>query len=175
MKKILIFTIILFVSQTGCNIKLKSGKKTTGAIPDFIMGDFQYTSYDNNGKREWVLKSSEAKMFDASSEIYLFNLTMTFYSPNNTIQSFLSSDEGYVNKKTKNVSASGNVKIFSDNGSVLSSKKVYWENTKKHFYTETNEQVTLEKGKTIIKGYKMRADSGLKEVQILDVVGVISK
>jgi LPS export ABC transporter protein LptC len=175
MRKLLILLFIVVVSQSGCTIKLKSGKKTTGTIPDFIMGDFQYTSYDNNGKREWVLKSSEAKMFDASSEIYLFNLTMTFYNPNNVIQSFLSSDEGYVNKKSKNVSASGNVKIFAENGAVLSSKKVYWDNTRKLFYTETNEQVTLEKGKTIIKGYKMKADSGLKQVQIQDVIGVIKK
>ena len=175
MKKALIFLTVFIIILAGCSIKLKSGKKVEGAVPDFIMGDFQYTSYSQSGKREWVLKSSEAKMFDSSSEIYLFNMTMTFYNPNNMIQSFLSSDEGYVNKKTKNVSASGNVKIFSENGAVLLCKKVYWDNTRKIFYSETNEQVTLEQGNTIIKGYKMKADSGLKQVQILDVTGVIKK
>ncbi|OHD54598.1 MAG: LPS export ABC transporter periplasmic protein LptC [Spirochaetes bacterium GWF1_51_8] len=175
MKKVSIFLTVIVILLSSCTIKLKSGKKTEGAVPDFIMGDFQYTSFSGSGKREWVLKSSEAKMFDSSSEIFLYNMTMTFYNPNNVMQSFLSSDEGYVNKKNKNVTATGNVKIFSENGAVLICKKVFWDNANRIFYSDTNEQVTLIQGKTVIKGYRMKADSGLKQVQILDVTGAIKK
>lgn len=158
----------------GCNIKLKSGKKVEGTMPDFIMGEFQYISV-MNGKKEWLLKAEEAKMYNATHETYLFNLTMTFYNPNGEVQSFLSSDTGYVNRNTKNVQAEGHVQIFAENGTVMKANRVFWDNSRKKFYTQTNEIVTLEQGNTIIQGYEMLADSALKEVTFVDVVGTIQK
>lgn len=165
--------LILIIS--GCGIRFKDTSHRRNEVADVVLSDFQYTSADSRGRREWVLKASEAKMFNQKNEIKLYNMAMTFYGAGNQIQSFLSANYGFVNKQTLQVYAEGNVKILSEQQAVLTAEKVFWDNDKKLFYTEEEELVTIQRGGTLIRGYNMKADSALKEVTIERVVADIDK
>ncbi len=164
-----IFRIILIFSIffiQGCSINFKTSTNTVNNLPDLTLGDFKWVYADKAGIREWELRASEAKIYNSKNQVYLYNLVMTFYNESNVIKSFLSANSGFVNQDTMNLFAEGKVKILSENQAILEANKVNWDNTKKQFYSEPDEFVTLKKGNTIISGYKMVADSELKEVTI---------
>ncbi len=170
------FWLIFMVSLlTGCGIKFKDTSHKRNELADAILSDFQYTSANIKGQREWTIKASEAKMFNDKNEIKLYNMAMTFFGADNQASSFLSANFGFVNKLSLQVYAEGNVKILSQQQAILTANKVYWDNDKKIFYTEENELVTIQRGNTIIHGYNMKTDSELKQVTIERVVADIEK
>ncbi len=154
--------VVLLVPS--CNIKFLDKRIEQTDVPDTIIGNFLYLSLNSLGKKEWELKASEAKMFNAKNEIYLYNLSLIFYDENNHVQSYLTGDQGFVNKATLNVFVEGHVRILSQNEAVMSANKVFWDNGRKLFYTEPEELVTITRGNTIVTGYEMEADSALKKV-----------
>ncbi len=166
---------ILLLPMVSCGINFKT--QTTGSrdYPDFILGDFKYISADLTGLREWELRAREAKMYNAKNEVYLYNLAITFYNESNRVKSFVSANHGYVDKVSMDIYAEGKVKILSDNQAVLEANRVNWDNTKKVFFSAPDELVTLRRGNTVVLGYKMVADSGLKEVRLEQVQADIKK
>jgi LPS export ABC transporter protein LptC len=159
----------------SCSIKFKTATTNSRDYPDFVLGDFKYISADAYGDREWELRASEAKMYNASNNAYLNNIAMTFYNSDGSIKSFLSANSGYVDKTSMNVYAEGNVKILSENETTLETEKVYWDNTKRSFYSEPNSLVTVKRGNSILRGYKMTSDEALKEVVIENVQANVKK
>jgi LPS export ABC transporter protein LptC len=174
MKRLFLFLgFIIIVS--GCTIEFKTGAEKTQDFPDFILGDFKYISADNSGKREWELRAREAKMYNVKNEVYLYNMAITFFNESNYVKSFVSANSGYVDKLTMSIFCQGKVKILSENQATLEADKVYWDNKKKLFYSQPEELVVLKRGNTVIAGYKMVADAGLKEVTIEKVRANIKK
>jgi LPS export ABC transporter protein LptC len=169
----LLLGFILILS--GCTIEFKTGGDKNKDFPDFILGDFKYISADNSGKREWELRAREAKMYNVKNEVYLYNLAVTFFNESNYVKSFVSANSGYVDKVSMNIFCQGKVKILSENQATLEADQVYWDNKKKLFYSEPDELVTLRRGNTVMAGYKMVADAGLKEVTIEKVKANIKK
>lgn len=159
---VLLFTMTIFIS---CDIKFKA-KADREELPDFVIGDYKHISADNSGRKEFELKASRAKMYNAKNDIFLYNMTMIFYKKNGGVKSFLSADSGYANKASVDVVAEGNVKLLSDNKATLDANKVYWDNTKKIFYTHSNEMVTITRGSMVTRGYNLRTDNELKEVKL---------
>lgn len=154
------FAVVL----AGCNVKFYENVVNLDNIPDSIIGGFKYLSLNPQGRKEWELKASNAKMFTEKDEVYLFNMTMTMYNEENQIESFVSGDYGFVDKISQDVVIEGHVKILSDNEVMMECNKVYWKNDEKLFYSETNDLVTLTRGRTVVHGYNMTADTGLEEV-----------
>lgn len=169
---ILISAVLLLCS---CGIEFKTAANKNRDYPDFILGDFKYISADTAGNKEWELRAREAKMYNTKNQVYLYNLAITFFNESNMVKSFVSANSGYVDKQTMNIFAEGKVKILSENQAILEANRVNWDNNKKLFYSEPEELVTLKRGNTVIRGYKMIADSGLKEVTIERVKANIKK
>ncbi|MGA2141697.1 MAG: LPS export ABC transporter periplasmic protein LptC, partial [Brevinematales bacterium] len=96
-------------------------------------------------------------------------------NPDGTTKSFLSANGGYMNKLTSDIYAEGKVKILSDNQSTLEANKVYWDNKKKIFYSNPDELVVLRRGNSVIRGYNLLADAGLKQVTLDNSKGKVSK
>ncbi len=170
-------TVYLFLifSLCSCAVIFKNPTNKNTEFPDLVLGDFKYESANLSGTKEWELRASEAKMYNPKNEIFLYNLAMTFFNPDGTVKSFLAANGGYVNKITTDVYAEGKVKILSDNQSTLEANKVYWDNKKKIFYTDPDDLVTLTRGNSVIRGYNLLADAGLKQVTLEKGKGKVSK
>jgi LPS export ABC transporter protein LptC len=173
MKKLIyLFLIFLFYS---CAVIFKNPTNKNTDFPDLVLGDFKYESADESGTKEWELRASEAKMYNTKNEIYLYNMAMTFFNADGTTKSFLSANGGYMNKQTSDIYAEGKVKILSDNQSTLEANKVYWDNKKKIFYSNPDELVILRRGNSVIRGYNLLADAGLKQVTLDNSKGKVAK
>lgn len=157
---------MVLVLVASCGVEFKTAANKNRDFPDFILGDFKYISADAAGRKEWELRAREAKMYNTKNQVYLYNLAVTFFNESNMIKSFVSANSGYVDKVTMHIFAEGKVKILSENQAILEANRVNWDNDKKIFYSDPEELVTLKRGNTVIVGYKMIADSGLKEVTI---------
>ena len=160
------FLIIFILVVSGCGVSFKSGSLKDRGFPDQVLSEFKYISSDNSGNKEWELRASLAKSYNQKNEIILENLSITFFHSDGRIKSFLSANKGYINTQNMNVYAEGNVKIFSEGKALLETKKIYWDNNLKRFYSESNEIVILWRNNSYVKGYNLIADVELKEIRM---------
>lgn len=167
MTRFLLMVLTAFLC-CSCGVQFKNTANQNKDYPDLLLGEFKYISADSSGRREWELRAREAKMYQDKNEIYLVNLSVTFFGPSNNIQSYLSANEGFINKSTMMVFAKGKVVILSEQEASLEANQIYWDNNRKLFYTTPDELVTLRRGNTVTRGYKLTADANLKEAVIED-------
>jgi LPS export ABC transporter protein LptC len=126
------------------------------------MQDFLYAFTETSGFREWEVKAAQANTYEDSDVVYLFNLTMTLFSESNQIKTVLVANQGQIGQTGGNLIAEGEVRIFSSNQSELQTEKIYWDQTRELFYSETNKLVTYIRPKHKIIGYNMVSDSLLE-------------
>ncbi|MGL4394045.1 MAG: LPS export ABC transporter periplasmic protein LptC [Brevinema sp.] len=171
MKKI-VFILLLFL-LTSCGIKLGRNDRTRRVLPSASMQNFLYTYTEKTGYREWEVKAAQAAIYEDSNKVYLYNLTMTFFSESNQIKSVLVANKGEVDQSVGNLVAEGEVQIFSSNQSRLLTEKIYWKQSEDRFYSETNKLVTYIRPSYKIVGYDMVSDSKLESVEMDNSVGRI--
>lgn len=168
----IIFLILLF-SFSSCGIKLGRNDRTKRALPAATMQDFLYAYTEKSGFREWEIKATQAHTYENSSIVYLYNLTMTLFSESNQIKTVLVANKGSVQQDIGNLIAEGEVRIFSSNQSELQTEKVYWDQQREVFFSETNKLVTYIRATHKITGYDMVADSLLENIELDNSVGQI--
>jgi len=169
----IIFIYILLILIFSCEVKFKSNITKEIEHPDIVIGEFKYVSTDQYGRKEWIIKASEAKIYNNRNEVFLYNMTMTFFNESNQVKTFVSANGGYINRFTKDVFAEGKVKIVSESQSMLEANRIYWSNDIKKFYSHPNELVLLIRKNAKIYGYNLIADFELKEATLESTEGDI--
>ena len=164
-------SLLIFI--TSCGIKLERNDREQRNLPAASMQDFLYTYTEKSGFREWEIKAAQANTYDKSDIVYLYNFTMTLFSESNQIKSVLVANKGSIQQNIGNLIADGEVRIFSANQSELQTEKVYWDQNKELFYSETNKLVTYTRGSHKITGYDMVSDSALENIELNNSVGQI--
>lgn len=164
-------SLLIFI--TSCGIKLGRNDREQRNLPAASMQDFLYTYTEKSGFREWEIKAAQANTYDKSDIVYLYNFTMTLFSESNQIKSVLVANKGSIQQNIGNLIADGEVRIFSANQSELQTEKVYWDQNKELFYSETNKLVTYTRGSHKITGYDMVSDSALENIELNNSVGQI--
>ncbi|MGC8764853.1 MAG: LPS export ABC transporter periplasmic protein LptC [Brevinematia bacterium] len=167
--------LIFFLLLLSCGVSFKSASLNDRDLPDQVLSEFKYISSDLKGRKEWELLASMAKSYNQKNEIILENLSIKFFHSDGKIKSFLSANKGYINIKTMDVYAEGNVKIYAENKAILEAGKVYWNNTQKKFYSESNQIVILYRGNSYVKGYNLIADTELKEVRMDNIYSEVQE
>ncbi|MGL4560754.1 MAG: LPS export ABC transporter periplasmic protein LptC [Brevinema sp.] len=170
MKNLYFLMLFLLVS---CGIKLGRNDREKRILPSASMQNFLYTYTEKSGFREWEVKAAQATVYEDINKVYLYNLTMTFFSESNQIKSVLVANKGEVDQSIGNMVAEGEVQIFSSNQSQLLTEKIYWDQQNNLFYSETNKLVTYIRPSYKIIGYDMISDSQLENVEIDNAVGRI--
>ncbi|MDK2819006.1 MAG: LPS export ABC transporter periplasmic protein LptC [Spirochaetota bacterium] len=173
MKTIKFIYLSLLIFITSCGIKLGRNDREQRNLPAASMQDFLYTYTEKSGFREWEIKAAQANTYDKSDIVYLYNFTMTLFSESNQIKSVLVANKGSIQQNIGNLIADGEVRIFSANQSELQTEKVYWDQNKELFYSETNKLVTYTRGSHKITGYDMVSDSALEHIELNNSVGQI--
>ncbi len=167
------FLIVLLIVFTSCGIKLGRNDRNRRELPAATMQDFLYAYTKESGFREWTVKAAIANTYEKSDVVYLYNMTMTMFSESNQIKTVLIANKGSVQQDAGNLVAEGEVRIFSSNQSELQTEKIYWDQRRELFYSETNKLVTYIRGNHKITGYDMIADSQLENIELDNTVGQI--
>jgi LPS export ABC transporter protein LptC len=92
-----------------------------------------------------------------------------FFNEEEAVTSTLVSDRGEVNDETQDLSGYGTVVIESDDGTVLETEEIHWEQATERIFTEAF--VVITSPDEIIQGYGLESDSRLSNYTIYRVTG----
>lgn len=122
---------------------------------DIIINNFEYTSTNAQGVKEWKLKSDTASYFQDNKMVGFKKVNATFYSKegrNFTVKA----DKGTLNTATKNFELSGNVAGTSSDGYTFRTETLTYTADKNQ--ARTNKKVYLESPQFKLEGTGMVLD-----------------
>lgn len=161
---ILVITVSLFLAACGDNKprpKLPLGDKMED-IPSYVMQGFKMRNTDKGGV-DWELEAKGAQVFEMKKKAYAQDFTMHTFEKNGST-SVLTGERAVINTDTNFLEATGNVRLKSDNGMLLITDKLFWDDAKKLAYGDA--AVTVIKGGTVLKGVGFESDMYMRDLKI---------
>ncbi len=137
-------------------------------IPDSVLEKATIVM-TSSGKRQAVIYADTLNVFENEDSTTASNIKVDFFNDQGQYQSTLTAKSGLVRQRQQKFSVWGDVVVQNDT-SRLDTQSLNWD-AKRNLIT-TDDFVRLQRGKDVITGYGMEADSKLENVKILhDVKG----
>lgn len=130
------------------------------------MTDFRYTR-TVEGRKEFEVKAHSAVYFDNGKKAEFEKASIAFYSKDGT-HLVLTADRGTVMTDSKDIEASGNVIIESDEGYRVGTDKLSYKDAEKLIYTD--EPILLASEKISVSGVGLRLFIEDQKLEILQSV-----
>lgn len=86
-------------------------------------------SEEKNGRKIWELTADHMEVDVKTQDMSMEGITGHFYAEDGTITD-LKADSGVYGGKSKDVKLTGNIRITSSDGAILTSKEMEWQNQK---------------------------------------------
>lgn len=156
MKKILFLSIFFLF---GC----KAEEKEQVSLPK---GEQEIERFHIVETR-WGRKSFElsAKLLEERKDTtWVFDFSVDFFDEKGNKVSTLVADSGVIFKKTGDMIALGNVKVETEDGTLLYTDELLWKEDIKKITTE--KEVIIKKEGKVLKGKGLISDPGLKHIEI---------
>jgi LPS export ABC transporter protein LptC len=163
-------TIIAFgIGLVSCNESEKPATlPSSGKIPDSVLEKATIVM-TSSGRRQAVIYADTLFVFEKEDSTSAINIKVDFFNDQGQYQSTLTAQSGLVRQKLQKFSVWGDVVVQNDT-SRLDTQSLNWD-ARRNLIT-TDDFVRLQRGKDIITGYGMEADSRLDNVKIMrDVQG----
>ncbi|HEY5133253.1 MAG TPA: LPS export ABC transporter periplasmic protein LptC [Candidatus Krumholzibacteriaceae bacterium] len=158
----LVFAVSIFV--LSCQGKNKGqGTLATADVPDQEFNDFT-TAESDSGLVKWMLKAPVARVYNARRLLVTDTPHIEFFDKQGSLASVLTSDKGEYNQVTHDLTALGKVVVTSQEGYVLETESLVWVNGSGEIHSE--DFVKFTRGNDVLTGYGLRADTGLRDVEI---------
>lgn len=141
--------------------KLPLGDKIEDT-PNYVMQGFKLRSTEKGGI-EWEMEAKGAQVFEIKNKAYAQDFTMKTFEKNGAI-SILTGDRAVIDTKTNFLEATGNVRLKSDNGDLLITEKLFWDNEKGFVYGDA--PVTLITKNSVLKGVGFESDMYMRNLKI---------
>ena len=169
-KIIIVATLAAFpLGLSGCgqeqpNVHLKNG----GAEPSLLFEGFHMTSTQRD-EREWDLYARAAQVFERENIARAQDIKVIYWRKGQAV-STLTAQRGFLRTDTRFIRAEKDVVMVSEEGAILHTEVLQWDNAKGRIFTDA--PVTVERGNNILTGVGMEADSELKRIDILSQVNI---
>ncbi len=152
--------------HSGIDVKVKivSGGEDAGLKQKVLA--FSIDGRTSTGVKQWHLEGKAAELVD--DKIYLEDLSGVAYGEEFTIN--LLSDKGVYHRDKSEVELIGNVKVTSDDGTVLITDQAIWSQSTKDIFTDA--PVRIERDDMLATGIGGRANSEKKTATLLSDVTV---
>jgi len=164
-----VFSILVFIAffffVTCFNYKeIDSSRKNVPRIKQKVhIGNFK-TDFKIFNNLKWTLKGTDAYYYN-DKKIKLSNLLIKYYNDKDQKESYIISDFGSYNSKTKSVILISNVILYSTNGRQLRADYLKWDNNTEKLVSQPGYLVTLiDKQDGKVAGYGFTADKKLQNV-----------
>ena len=119
--------------------------------------------------REYDFIARAAQIFEHDNMARAQDIKIVYYR-NGKPASTLTAKRGFVNTVTHDMRAEQQVVMVSQEGAVLRTEKLHWDNQQGRIYTDL--PVTVERGTSVMTGVGLQADSELKHIEILSHVNI---
>jgi LPS export ABC transporter protein LptC len=147
----------------GCGKQEGGMPGGSGTRPDQEIDGFTLTQ-TREGQRVWSLRAANALVYDDADRVEMTDLRLDFFDEKGDPQSTLTADEGTLSRRTNDMEATGNVVVYAADGTVLTTERLTWnEMTGK---IESDQRVTVTKGRDVMKGVGVEADPDLKNIRV---------
>jgi LPS export ABC transporter protein LptC len=139
-------------------------------VPDQVVSDYIIQQMKDNAL-EWELHSAKASIYNKENTAYIEVVKLYFFKEGK-VSSTLTSDRGEVNTQTNDMIAKGHVVIHTDDGSILHTDRLNWDNKEKKI--RSDDEVWMMRGKTLIHGYGFESDPDLKTFRTTRATGDVT-
>lgn len=127
---------------------------------------------EENGKIIWELAAEAIEIDPVTQNVVLHKVQGTFYSDQGTTL-VLTSQEGTLDSKTKDVQLTGAVHAVASDGGDFTAPEVLWQGQTKLLFG--NGGVRVVKGSTILTGDNLEGDSVLNKIKVTGHAHVVTK
>lgn len=130
--------------------------------------------FSDSGKVRAILRAEHISVYSDRLMTHMDGaVSVDFYNVAGEHTSVMTSQEAWVNDRTKNLEASGNVVVTSDDGSILVSEQLYWDNATRKIHTDRFVKITTPN--EMIQGHGFESDQSLRNYKIFRVTGESKK
>jgi LPS export ABC transporter protein LptC len=119
------------------------------------------------GDTRWVLTADSAAVFREKKRVEALPVQVDFFEEDRHV-SVLTADIGILLQATDDLEARGDVKVVTEEGTVLTTEILFWDHQKSLIHTD--EFVRIEKDGDVLTGVGMEADPGLDRIDIKHAV-----
>ncbi|HPI03160.1 MAG TPA: LPS export ABC transporter periplasmic protein LptC [Candidatus Goldiibacteriota bacterium] len=165
--KILLLALTAAVLFAGCGREKKIKPSlpvgdSVESVPNFVMENFTLKSAQK-GEVKWEVNAKGAQVFELKKKAYAQGFVMNYLDANNS-KTVLYGDRAVIDTDTNFMEITGNVKAISGDGAVVRTNRLFWDDRRKKMYTE--EEVTVTRDGTVLKGIGLETDAGFKNLEI---------
>lgn len=118
----------------------------------------------HEGVLVWEAEAVSAKVFQAAHQADASKVTMTYFQGGKAV-SWAEADRADIDLKDYGVKARGNVRVKGQNGVILSTTQLDWDNVTQ--IATSKAKVRVQRKGTVLTGWGLRADRALQDVRIL--------
>lgn len=165
---------VLFVSLAllcGCGRKPSVGPgASSGDLPDQEVRDFVLTETDA-GALQWKLYARWAAMYDARNSINARDIRVDFYDEKGEKSSELRANEGEINQLTRDMSATGNVRLQTTEGTRMSTERMRFLNRTQKVVSDV--LVRVERDGNVLTGFGFESDPDLRHYEFKRQVNAV--
>lgn len=167
----LLFLLSLLAAVGGCGSRSEDAPASgVDRGPDEVIERFQLTA-SRDGRTAWHLEAVRGDVRDRENRVGLREMTVGFFDHSGVFVSKLQADSGSVDSRTEDMEAIGNVRLESDEGSVLRTSRLTWDSSDE--LLRTDREVEIERGEDVVRGRGFEGDPGLSRFTILEKVSAI--
>ncbi len=155
---------------TALTLLLGCGEESTtsriekpGGGPDQVIWDFTTTDSDS-GQLLWILRAEKALVYRKSKRVQSMGVNVDMYGGDGQLNSTLTADSGLFDRRSGAMTATGNVRVHSQEGYELDTEILHWDRDRELFHTEA--YVEVRQGENLYSGYDMECDQNLDRLHI---------
>lgn len=155
----------------GCGHQPSVGPgASSGELPDQEVRDFVLTETDA-GRLQWKLYARWAAMFDARNVINARDIRVDFFDETGAKSSELRANEGEIHQLTRDMSATGNVRLQTTEGTRMSTEQMRFDNRRQKVVSEV--LVRVERGGNVLTGFGFESDPDLRHYEFKRQVNAV--
>jgi LPS export ABC transporter protein LptC len=162
----IILTIAVSLTLAACGEARPKPRLPVGDraedTPSYVMQGFKLRSTEKGGV-EWELEAKGAQVFELKKKAYAQDFTMKVFEKSGAA-SILTGERAVIDTATNFLEATGNVRLKADNGMLLITGKLNWDDAKELAYGDG--PVTVIKGGTTLKGVGFESDMYMRNLKL---------
>ena len=135
-----------------------------GVVPDQEINSFTLTQ-TNDGRSVWSLTAELALVFEEADRIETTRPRVEFFSDEGESRSVLTARSGLLRRRTNDMEVSGSVVVTSNDGTVMRTEHLTWDERRGKILTEMPVRVTRDGD--VMTGTGAEADPDLGNLRIL--------
>jgi len=167
----LALVLVSFAMLPGCGRKPSIGPgASSGELPDQEVRDFVLTETDA-GALQWKLYARWAAMYDARNTINARDILVDFYDEQGKKSSTLRANEGEINQLTRDMSATGNVRLQTTEGTRMSTERMRFLNRTQKVVSDV--LVRVEREGNVLTGFGFESDPDLRHYEFKRKVNAV--